>query len=55
MASKLTRPHEEATIERFRRDPELAAEYLHNILQRWRRCRAPAGAATSFQSLGIIG
>lgn len=28
MATKLTRSHEEATLERFQRDPQLAAEYL---------------------------
>lgn len=33
MTSKLTRSHEEATIERFRKDPELAAEYLDAILK----------------------
>jgi DNA-binding phage protein len=33
MTSKLTRSHEEATIERFRRDPEFAAEYLDAILK----------------------
>jgi probable addiction module antidote protein len=34
MTSKqLTRPHEEAVIERFRKDPEFAAEYLDAILQ----------------------
>jgi probable addiction module antidote protein len=33
MTSKLTRSHEEATIERFRRDPPFAAEYLDAILK----------------------
>jgi probable addiction module antidote protein len=33
MTSKLTRPHEEAVIERFRKDPDFAAEYLDAILQ----------------------
>lgn len=33
MTDKLTRSHEDATIERFQRDPELAAEYLDAILQ----------------------
>ena len=28
MATNLTRSHEEATLERFQRDPQLAAEYL---------------------------
>lgn len=28
MALTLTRSHEEATIERFQRDPQLAAEYF---------------------------
>lgn len=30
--AKAHRTHEEATIEMFRRDPELAAEYLNSIL-----------------------
>ena len=29
----LTRSHEEATIERFRRDPDLAAQYLEAVLK----------------------
>jgi DNA-binding phage protein len=33
MLNKLTRPHEEAVIERFRKDPDFAAEYLHAILK----------------------
>jgi DNA-binding phage protein len=33
MNSKLTRSHEEATIERFQKDPDLAAEYLDAILK----------------------
>jgi probable addiction module antidote protein len=33
MNSKLTRSHEDATIERFQKDPELAAEYLDAILK----------------------
>jgi len=33
MTSKLTRSHEEATIGRFRKDPECAAEYLDAILK----------------------
>lgn len=33
MASKLTRSHEDATIERFQKDPELGAEYLDAILK----------------------
>lgn len=32
MTSKLTRSHDEATIERFRKDPEFAAAYLDAIL-----------------------
>jgi probable addiction module antidote protein len=33
MTSKLTRSHEDATIERFQKDPALAAAYLDAILQ----------------------
>jgi probable addiction module antidote protein len=33
MSTKPYRSHEEATLERFRRDPELAATYLDAILQ----------------------
>jgi probable addiction module antidote protein len=33
MTSKLMRSHEDATIERFQKDPALAAEYLDAILQ----------------------
>jgi probable addiction module antidote protein len=33
MTDKLTRSHEEATIERFQQDPVLAADYLDAILQ----------------------
>jgi probable addiction module antidote protein len=33
MTNKLTRSHEDATIERFRCDPDLAAEYLDAILK----------------------
>ena len=33
MSSKLTRSHEEATIEHFKRDPGLAAQYLDAILK----------------------
>jgi probable addiction module antidote protein len=33
MTDKLTRSHEEATIERFQQDPGLAADYLDAILQ----------------------
>ena len=33
MNSKLTRSHEDATIERFQKDPDLAAEYLDAILK----------------------
>jgi DNA-binding phage protein len=33
MISKLTRSHEEAAIDRFRKDPEFAAEYLDAILK----------------------
>lgn len=33
MPDKLMRSHEEATIERFRRDTDLAADYLDAILQ----------------------
>ena len=33
MSTKPYRSHEEATIERFRRDPELAATYLDAILE----------------------
>ncbi len=33
MRKNLTRSHEEATIERFRKDPEFAAEYLDAIFQ----------------------
>lgn len=33
MTSKLTRSHEDATIERFQKDPVLAAEYLDAIFQ----------------------
>ena len=29
----LTRSHEEATIERFRRDPDLVAQYLEAVLK----------------------
>jgi len=32
MTDKLSRSHEDATIERFRHDPELAAEYLAAVL-----------------------
>jgi DNA-binding phage protein len=31
MSNKLTRSHKEATIERFKRDPELASEFLAAI------------------------
>jgi DNA-binding phage protein len=33
MTSKLTRSHDEATIERLRKDPQFAAEYLDAILK----------------------
>ena len=33
MKSKLTRSHEDATIERFQKDPDFAAEYLDAILK----------------------
>ena len=33
MTNKLTRSHEDATIERFQQDPGLAADYLDAILQ----------------------
>jgi DNA-binding phage protein len=33
MNGKLTRSHEDATIERFQKDPDLAAEYLDAILK----------------------
>lgn len=33
MIKRSTRSHEEATIERFQRDPHLAAEYLDAILK----------------------
>jgi DNA-binding phage protein len=33
MTSKLTRSHDEATIERFRKDREFAIEYLDAILE----------------------
>ena len=33
MTDTLSRSHEDATIERFQRDPELAAEYLDAIRQ----------------------
>jgi probable addiction module antidote protein len=33
MNSKLTRSHEDATIERFQKDPDFAAEYLDAILK----------------------
>jgi len=33
MTSQLTRSHDEATIERFRKDPEFAIEYLDAILE----------------------
>src|SRR5688572_14348107 len=33
MSTKSYRSHEEATVERFRRDPELAATYLDAILE----------------------
>jgi DNA-binding phage protein len=32
MATSLTRSHEDATIERFQQDPDLAAEYLAAVL-----------------------
>jgi probable addiction module antidote protein len=31
--SKITRSHEQATIESFRKDPAFAAEYLNSILE----------------------
>ena len=33
MSAKLTRTHEDATIERFRNHPDLAAEYLDAVLK----------------------
>lgn len=33
MTDKMTRPHEDATIERFRLDPDLAADYLNAVVQ----------------------
>jgi DNA-binding phage protein len=33
MTVPITRSHEDATIERFQKDPELAAEYLDAILK----------------------
>lgn len=33
MTNNLTRPHGEATIERFRKDPDLASEFLAAILK----------------------
>jgi DNA-binding phage protein len=32
MIDKLSRSHEDATLERFQRDPDLAAEYLAAVL-----------------------
>jgi DNA-binding phage protein len=32
MTNELTRSHEEATIERFRKDPDFAAEYFAAVL-----------------------
>jgi hypothetical protein len=52
MTSKLTRSHDEATIERLRKDPQFAAEYLDAILNDGDKAEL-LQALQRFRTLGI--
>ena len=55
MNSKLTRSHEDATIERFQKDPELAAEYLESILKDGDEGELPQALQRMSKAFGGVG